>query len=69
MRTDNQIKRKLNELLISRQSIAARYTGLTETNPDNVEQAKALQSQLDRLDESISLLQWVLDEPTGTYHA
>ncbi|MEK8131985.1 hypothetical protein WMW72_29160 [Paenibacillus filicis] len=62
MRTDNQIKRKLNELLIQRKTLEAQAAGDTP-------QATAASERIERLDEQIVLLEWVLNEPIGSYHA
>ncbi|WP_274361797.1 hypothetical protein [Paenibacillus thermotolerans] len=55
MRTENQIKRKLNELMMRKESLVSKEDAATA-------------EQIDRLDEQILLLEWVLNEPTGTYH-
>lgn len=55
MRTENQIKRKLHELNTRKESLKSR---------DDTAAAE----QIDRLEEQIMLLEWVLNEPTGSYH-
>ncbi|MDQ1912182.1 hypothetical protein RAC89_17485 [Paenibacillus sp. GD4] len=61
MRTEEQIKRKLNELVMQKKALEAGMDadGLKE----------GLQSQIDRLEQSILLLEWVLNAPVGSYHA
>lgn len=60
MRTESQIKRKLNELTIRRQSVLSQL----EAAPGSA----ALQDQARTLEGQIELLEWVLFEPTGAYH-
>jgi hypothetical protein len=60
MRTEQQIKRKLNELLLQRKGLEERLQ-----TADNKE---SIQPQLEQLEQSILLLEWVLNEPTGSYH-
>jgi hypothetical protein len=68
VRTENQIKRKLNELIMLKKSMQTKLEALTGT--DSEQQAEtALRIQIEQLEESISLLEWVLDEPIGKYHA
>ncbi|GIP38854.1 hypothetical protein J31TS4_21340 [Paenibacillus sp. J31TS4] len=59
MRTEQQIKRKLNELLVQKQAVEARLAGGSSERDER---------ELARLEESIQLLGWVLNEPTGSYH-
>ncbi len=54
--TESQIKRKLNELVVQKQTL--------ELKGDDVPQ-----DQIDRLEDQIFLLEWVLNEPIGKYHA
>lgn len=65
MRTENQIQSKINELTMQRRSLEARSAPLPEGQP----QRNSLQAQLVRLDDMILMLEWVLDAPTGKYHA
>jgi hypothetical protein len=65
MRTEQQIKRKQNELLMQKQTLQSR---LSETNPEQEAEVQSLRTQLDRLEDMIFLLEWVLNEPTGSYH-
>jgi predicted site-specific integrase-resolvase len=61
MRTEEQIKRKLNELVMQKKAL--------EAGMDAAGQKEGLQSQIDRLEQSILLLEWVLNAPVGSYHA
>ncbi|MCR8631790.1 hypothetical protein [Paenibacillus radicis (ex Xue et al. 2023)] len=70
MRTENQIKRKLNELIMSKKSLESRIAALLESEEQHhSEAAKSLRVQAEQVEESITLLEWVLDEPIGKYHA
>ncbi|WP_284644723.1 hypothetical protein [Paenibacillus silviterrae] len=60
MRTEEQIKRKLNELVMQKKAL--------EAVMDADGQKEGLQSQIDRLEQSILLLEWVLNAPMGSYH-
>jgi hypothetical protein len=60
MRTEQQIKRKLNDLAMQKRSLESRLEG------DAAKDA-SLSAQLERLEDSILLLEWVLNEPTGKY--
>ncbi|MED4600937.1 hypothetical protein P9314_09515 [Paenibacillus validus] len=64
MRTENQVKRKLNELLMQKKTLESRLEN-EAAGADN----HPLRQQIDRLDEQIMLLEWVLNEPVGSYHA
>ncbi|MBD0380784.1 hypothetical protein [Paenibacillus sedimenti] len=64
MRTESQIKRKLNELLQQQQTIEARI----EQAGSGVER-EALTAQNERILDRIDMLEWVLNEPVGSYHA
>ncbi len=55
MRTENQVKRKINELMLRKQTLESA----------GAEQAKA---QIERIEEQIMLLEWVLNEASGSYH-
>jgi hypothetical protein len=68
MRTDNQIKRKLNELIMLKKSMESKLEALPGTDSEN-QTCSALRMQIEQLEESILLLEWVLDEPVGKYHA
>ncbi|NOU93847.1 hypothetical protein GC093_11510 [Paenibacillus sp. LMG 31456] len=70
MRTENQIKRKLNELIMSKKSLESRMAALLEKEEqDSSDAVKSLRVQTEQVEESITLLEWVLDEPVGKYHA
>jgi uncharacterized protein YoxC len=69
MRTEQQIKRKWNELRMQKQALTARVQQATEDQQESVESIQILLSQVERLEESIHLLEWILDQPTGSYHA
>ncbi|CAM3610698.1 hypothetical protein [Marinicrinis lubricantis] len=58
MRTENQIKRKLNELIVRRNTLK-----------DSLPEVEASSHPvLGQLEDQIMLLEWVLNEPTGSYH-
>ncbi|WP_080840183.1 hypothetical protein [Cohnella massiliensis] len=61
MRTADQIKRKYNEL-------AARKKQLEEAANAGGEASAAGQAAIARLEEQMLLLEWVLNEPAGSYH-
>lgn len=60
MRTEDQIKRKLLELIQQRQSLNERQKEASDPS--------RFASELERLDDRILLLEWVLNAPSGTYH-
>ncbi|ANY75417.1 hypothetical protein BBD41_24170 [Paenibacillus ihbetae] len=64
MRTENQIKSKLNELAMQKKLLHARIAQLDESSP----QRSALVQQEARLDDMMIMLEWVLNEPGGSYH-
>lgn len=64
MRTEQQIQRKVNEFKMRQRELQARLAELA----DERQQAPVL-LQIDRLEEQVALLEWVLFEPTGRYHA
>ncbi|WP_379133595.1 hypothetical protein [Paenibacillus sp. sgz500958] len=65
MRTEDQIKSKINELTLQRRSLDSRLTPL----PDDHPQREMLSSQITRLDDMLMMLEWVLNPPAGKYHA
>jgi hypothetical protein len=69
MRTEQQIKRKWNELKVQKQALTERLGQTTENEHQSVESIQILSTQIERLDEYINLLDWVLEQPTGSYHA
>ncbi|WP_019536126.1 hypothetical protein [Paenibacillus ginsengihumi] len=62
MRTEDQVRRKANELLMLKQSLASRLASAAE------EEKPAIQRDIDQLEEKIMLLEWVLNKPIGSYH-
>ncbi|GGG09677.1 hypothetical protein [Paenibacillus abyssi] len=63
MRTADQVKRKLNELVSQKKSLKIK---LDQAEAD-IEHGP-LKQQIIRLDEQILLLEWIINEPTGSYH-
>ncbi|TXK81869.1 hypothetical protein [Paenibacillus sp. N3.4] len=64
MRTENQIKRKVNELRQQQQTLQSRVA-----QAGNDAEHEALNIHNERLTDMIDLLEWVLNEPMGSYHA
>lgn len=64
MRTENQIKSKINELTMQKKMLQSRLASLEE----NSSQRSSLLNQEARVDDMITLLEWVLFEPSGSYH-
>ncbi|MCV4232236.1 hypothetical protein OHJ21_13720 [Virgibacillus sp. LDC1] len=64
MRTENQIKSKINELTMQKKKLQTRLTALEENSPERA----SLLNQEARLDDMITMLEWVLFEPSGSYH-
>ena len=62
MRTADQIKRKYNELTARKKELQTRL----ETSEEDG--SAAIGEQLGRLVEQLLLLEWVLNEPQGSYH-
>ncbi|MDN4616644.1 hypothetical protein QCD85_00950 [Paenibacillus sp. PsM32] len=65
MRTENQIKSKLNELTLQKRNIQTRLADLT---PETASYT-SLNEQLVRIEDMSNMLEWVLNEPLGKYHA
>lgn len=65
MRTENQIKAKINELTLQRRSLESRLKLLAENSP----QQDSLKAQLTRVEDMILMLEWVINAPVGKYHA
>jgi len=63
MRTESQIKRKLNELQQQQQAVQARKDAAGSDA-----EREALNAQLERLGDIIDMLEWVLNAPIGSYH-
>ncbi|WP_211747469.1 hypothetical protein [Paenibacillus sp. Marseille-Q4541] len=58
MRSEDQIKRKLHELSRQRDLLVSRMPAdQSAGNP-----------QVDRIEDMILMLEWVLDQPSGSYH-
>jgi hypothetical protein len=66
MRTEQQIKRKLIELTMQRKALEER---LAKTGSADKLEDPALQRQMEQLDAMSMMLEWVLDQPTGSYHS
>lgn len=64
MRTENQIKSKINELTMQKKKLHTRLTALEENSPERA----SLLNQETRLDDMITMLEWVLFDPSGSYH-
>lgn len=65
MRTHNQIQSKINELTMQRRDLDSRRSSISADDPQSV----SLSAQISRLEDMIVMLEWVLNEPTGKYHA
>lgn len=63
MRTSDQIKRKYNELAAQKKALEARRSAAEEEGGP-----AAVDSRIERLEEQMLLLEWVLNEPLGSYH-
>ncbi|MGN7355926.1 hypothetical protein ACTHPF_01090 [Paenibacillus sp. SAF-054] len=64
MRTENQIKSKINELTLQKKSLVTR---LEAARPESTVH-DSLTAQLLRLEDMITMLEWVMNEPSGGYH-
>jgi predicted nuclease with TOPRIM domain len=69
MRTESQIKRKLNEYDTMKRSLEARISEARAAAPAQEELIRSLESQKAHLEDLAALLEWVLNEPLGKYHA
>jgi hypothetical protein len=65
MRTANQIQSKINELTLQRRTLESRLGPMA---PDS-SQREGLNAQISRLEDMILMLEWVLNAPSGKYHA
>ncbi|WP_310832916.1 hypothetical protein [Paenibacillus pedocola] len=65
MRTENQIQSKINELTIQCRALETRLAPLESDSP----QRESLNAQIGRLEDMILMLEWVLNAPSGKYHA
>ncbi|SEG66077.1 hypothetical protein [Paenibacillus sp. UNC499MF] len=61
MRTEDQVQRKLTELNKQKQSVQERLN----SDPDN----DFLKAQLEKLEDTTLMLEWVLNAPSGSYHS
>ncbi|SEB70751.1 hypothetical protein [Paenibacillus sp. GP183] len=68
MRTEQQVKRKWNELKKQKQTLTEQLGQTTENEHQSVESIQILSLQIERVDEAITLLEWVLEQPMGSYH-
>ncbi|MGG1311265.1 MULTISPECIES: hypothetical protein [Cohnella] len=62
MRTADQIKRKYNELAVRKRQLEE------AANADGGEASASAREMIARLEEQMLLLEWVLNEPVGSYH-
>jgi predicted nuclease with TOPRIM domain len=62
MRTEDQIKRKYNELAMRKQALE--LSALEDSSSPEV-----LQARIESLEQQMTLLEWVLNAPLGRYHA
>jgi len=62
MRTEQQIQRKLNELTMQKKTLESRLT-------NDASKDASILAHIERLEDSILLLEWVLNAPSGKYHA
>lgn len=67
MRTENQVKRKLNELNALKKSVDERLASAKASGREA--EVSLLEAQSAQLEELAGLLEWVLNEPIGRYHA
>lgn len=58
MRSEDQVKRKLNELKRQLDMMKSRLTA----------EEAAANVQVLRLEDMIMMLEWVIDQPSGSYH-
>lgn len=63
MRTADQVKRKYNELAAQKSALEERRAA---AEPGT--ERDSLEPRIARLDEQLMLLEWVLNEPLGSYH-
>ncbi|OZB97718.1 hypothetical protein [Paenibacillus sp. XY044] len=64
MRTENQVKSKMNELLMQKKPLLSRIESAEPGSPVH----SSLSAQLLRIEDMLTMLEWVLNEPTGSYH-
>jgi len=63
MRTTDQVKRKYNELVAQKRTLEEKLAGSEPAG-----EAAGLEARIARLEEQMLLLEWVLNEPMGSYH-
>lgn len=63
MRTTDQVKRKYNELAEQKRMLEEKLAG-----SEPAAEKAGLQARIARLEEQMLLLEWVLNEPIGSYH-
>ncbi|CAM3718924.1 hypothetical protein COLU111180_04710 [Cohnella lubricantis] len=63
MRTTDQVKRKYNELAAQKQTLEEKLAAA-----DPAGETANLEARIARLEEQMLLLEWVLNEPMGSYH-
>jgi chromosome segregation ATPase len=68
MRTEDQIKRKRNELASQLKSAEADLANLMLSNPESEGKIDRLRSKAEQLESMVMMLEWVLNEPSGAYH-
>lgn len=68
MRTEDQIKRKRNELVVQLKSAEADLANLLQSNPESEGKIDRLRSKTEQLESMVMMLEWVLNEPSGAYH-
>ncbi|OXM87135.1 hypothetical protein [Paenibacillus rigui] len=68
MRTENQIKRKLNELQMQKQTLASRKAELQSQAAQDDNAIQSITLQVEHVEDMILLLEWVLNAPMGSYH-
>ncbi len=65
MRTEQQIKAKINELKLQKKRLQDRLDSL---QPEQESEQPPLSRQLERLEDMSLMLEWVLEAPSGSYH-
>ncbi|SFL82184.1 hypothetical protein SAMN03159341_110104 [Paenibacillus sp. 1_12] len=68
MRTEDQIKRKRNELEMQLKSAEADLENVRQNNPENEGKIGMLRSKVEQLESMVMMLEWALNEPNGKYH-
>ncbi|UQZ82950.1 hypothetical protein SK3146_02110 [Paenibacillus konkukensis] len=68
MRTESQIKRKMIELQMQKQSAEERLAEIKRTSPEDEAAIRRITGEITQLEDKITLLEWVINPPTGSYH-